>query len=116
MSFKDQVAIDLRQNIFNTDEFAETIVYTPKGGVGKSIKAVVTRNPIKQLGSGVTEVPAHAIEIRIQRDATYGVLTVKPEHDLVTMPLHVGGTPEDFVVARIIKETEFMFRLECYRG
>lgn len=116
MGFKDQVATDLRANVFNADEFAETITYTPKGGVAKSIKAVVTRNPIRMLGNGVQEMPAHTIQVRIQRDATYGVLTVKTEHDLITLPLHVGGTPEDFVVGRIVKENAFMFLVECYRG
>ena len=42
MTFKDQMANDLDNVFFNTDEFAVEVVYTPKAtGVGQSIKALV---------------------------------------------------------------------------
>ena len=114
MGFKDQVMTDLRSNVFNTDEFAETIVYTPKGGVAKSIKAVVTRNPIRLIG-GSHEFPTKTVDVRIQKDATYGAETIKVSGDTITLPLVVGGTPEELVITRIIKQNAFMWLVEAAR-
>lgn len=114
MSFEDQVAIDIRQNVFNTDEFAETVTYTPKGGVAKSIKAVVQRDPIRLIG-GQREYPTKTVRLRIQKDATYGVDTVKVSGDTVTLPLVVGGVPEELVVTTILKQNAFMWLVEAAR-
>ncbi|SDU38348.1 head-tail joining protein [Desulfobacula phenolica] len=41
-AFTDQLQADLDSVFFNTDEFAQTVVYTPKAtGVGTSIAALV---------------------------------------------------------------------------
>jgi hypothetical protein len=40
MTFKEQIAADLANVILNPDEFAETTVYTSKGGTAKIILAV----------------------------------------------------------------------------
>ena len=41
-TFKDQMAIDLDNVFFNTDEFAVEVIYTPQsGGPGQTIKAIV---------------------------------------------------------------------------
>ncbi len=41
MSFRDQVATDLANVFFNTDEFAESVVYCPETGVEIDAKAIV---------------------------------------------------------------------------
>jgi hypothetical protein len=43
MTLKTQMTADLAA-IFNTGEFAETVTYTPNGGSGGSISAVVMRD------------------------------------------------------------------------
>ena len=40
MTLKQQMALDLNNLILNTDEFAESSTYTPRGGTAKTIKAV----------------------------------------------------------------------------
>lgn len=48
MTLKDQITSDLA-TFFNTDEFAETVSYTPLGGAAVDITAVVTRdNPFQE--------------------------------------------------------------------
>ena len=48
MSFKDQLISDL-SIFFNTDEFAETVSYTPKGDIARDITGVVERgNPFQE--------------------------------------------------------------------
>jgi len=42
MTFSSQLTTDLAV-FFNTDEFAETVIYTATGGVAASITAIVTR-------------------------------------------------------------------------
>ena len=41
MAFKDNLAQDVAETFLNSDEFAEEITYTPKGGAAKVIKALV---------------------------------------------------------------------------
>ena len=43
MTLKTQMTSDL-SIFFNTDEFAESVTYTPKGGAGSTISAIVERN------------------------------------------------------------------------
>ena len=43
MTFKEQLTTDLSV-FFNTDEFAETITYTPSGGSPVSIPAIINRD------------------------------------------------------------------------
>lgn len=115
MSFKDQTADDAVNVFLNSDEFAEFVTYTPKNSSLKSIKAVVNREPMRIVG-GSRQVAVGVVEIEVANDATYGVTTVKESHDIVTLPYKVGGTPEDFVVQKILGQDEGMWRLECYRG
>jgi hypothetical protein len=59
---------------FNTDEFAESVTYTPSGGAGTTIKAII------DYGSGENYRGADALHTEgvmlIQANATYGVETV----------------------------------------
>ena len=40
-TFKAQMAIDAGSVVYNTAEFGDSITYTPKGGAGKAITAIV---------------------------------------------------------------------------
>lgn len=42
MTLKTDMAADLTNVFFNTDEFAESISYTPKGGAAATIKVILS--------------------------------------------------------------------------
>lgn len=41
-TFKEQMAADLASVFYNTDDFAESVVYAPAGKSPKTIKAIIT--------------------------------------------------------------------------
>ena len=47
MTFKSQLTSDL-SIFYNSDEFAETVSYTPVGGAARDITAIVTRQGSRQ--------------------------------------------------------------------
>lgn len=73
MTFKTQLTTDLAV-FFNTDEFAESVTYTPSGGTAKVINAIVTYGE----GEEYKGADAYNIEatMEIQANATNGIATV----------------------------------------
>lgn len=45
MTLKSRIADDAKDVFLNTSEFAETVTYTPSGGIAQQIPAVVVREP-----------------------------------------------------------------------
>ncbi|MFA5316198.1 MAG: hypothetical protein WC369_02100 [Dehalococcoidales bacterium] len=111
MSFKDAIKEDATAVFLNTNEFAETIVYTPKNGVGKSIKAIVDRERISPADEDSGRVLLNQVKILIANDATYGVISIVKGTDQVSLPEVVGGTAIDWVVMDILGQDEGMWQL-----
>ena len=97
------MAIDLQEdmnNIFLDCGFEEEIVYTPSGGVAKTIKAQVYRMGALQTSQGSRSGRAtqdvknrlYDIEIEISTDATEGIASVKTHEDTVTLKARIGDT------------------------
>lgn len=111
MSFKDNLRTDALNSFLNTNEFAETIQYTPKGGTLKTIKAVINR---KRINPGTEEsgrVLQDQIEILIANDPAYGVSLINKGGDEVLFPEVLGGIDVNFVVIDILGEDQGMWHL-----
>lgn len=76
MTLKTQITSDL-STFFNTDEFAETVSYTPVGGAAVDITAIVTRdNPFQEPYVRGEETATCEIEVMASEvaDPQYGDL------------------------------------------
>ena len=110
MSFKTQLAQDA--GVFlNPGEFAETILYTPKNGTAKSIKAVIERKRINPAGEDVGRILVNQSEIYIANDAVAGVSAVNKGGDIVSFAETIGGAAIDWIVADILDHDEGLWHL-----
>jgi len=111
MSFKTQMVNDMANCILNTNEFAETVIYTPKGGTAKEIKAVITRRPPEPDDSVSGRVLQDQVEVSIVNDATYGIATVSLGGDTVVFPKYAGGANVTWLVTAVSAQDEGAWRL-----
>ncbi|MDP2943363.1 MAG: hypothetical protein Q8O36_07685, partial [Candidatus Omnitrophota bacterium] len=95
----------------NTDEFAEDIVYTPKGESAKSIRAIVNRKRLDPSTEDSGRVLAGQAEIFIANDTVAGVSLVSKGQDKVSLSELMGPPAIDWVVIDIIDQDEGMFHL-----
>lgn len=114
MTFKNQLATDMAEVILNTDEFAEDIVYTPKGGNAATIAAIVLRTPINAGSEDQARVLRRDCEIIIQNGAN-GVTSVDTKGDKVAFPVHPGGDSEDWDVISIVEAGVAHWKLKVSR-
>lgn len=107
-------------NIFLDCGFEEDIIYTPTGGVAKTIKAQVYRQGSLQTSKGARTGTAtqdiknrmYDVEIDISTDATEGVSSVAINADTVTMKAKIGDINDTiFTVAGISQNDAGSFRL-----
>lgn len=83
----------------------ELVTYTPSGGVPKTFKAIVHRQP-SQVAAGLGVAYAvNTLEIEFPRDATDGVLTVAVRKDKVSFKKALSDTDVmEFTVQKIVRE------------
>lgn len=79
MTLKTQMADDAPAVFLNTDEFAETVTYTPSGGSGRSIKAIVELNVASIVTSQDGQTHADRATLYASRNASTGIPS--PSHD-----------------------------------
>ncbi len=111
MSFKDQIKDDVKNCILNTNEFAEDVIYTPKNGVAKEIKAFVNRQPPAPDNSASSRVLENQFEVTIANDDTAGVTSISLGGDTINFPKYAEGAKSDWLVTAIIAQDEAMWRL-----
>lgn len=115
MTFKDQLKDHALNVILNTNEFAESISYTPKGGAAKTIKAIVNRqraNPASEISNrGLV----NQAEIIIFKDATNGVASVIEDADTAVIADYPGGPTQTYRVKNILSSDEGMWHLLLQR-
>lgn len=111
MTFKSQLDDDAVNVFLNSDEFAESITYTPSGGSPKTIKAVVSRERVDPDSQARGNVLINQAEIHIAKDSTYGVASVSKGADKVSFPAIIGGSNSTWLVIDIIKHDDGMFHL-----
>lgn len=94
MSFASVVQTDFRTVLLDTDEFAETVVYTPSGGSPISIAASIDRERALP-GLNLTGGRPSGMKTRrviILNQATYGVTTVKEGFDTMAVKMNLDDT------------------------
>lgn len=111
MSLKNELTKDVINTFLNTDEFAEDIIYAPKGETAKSIRAIVNRKRLDPSMEDSGRVLAGQAEIFIANDAVAGVSLVSKGQDKVSIPEVIGATAIDWVIIDIIDHDEGMFHL-----
>ncbi len=111
MTLKTQLSIDAVKVYLNSDEFAETITYTPKNGSPKSIKAVVIRGRLGAGGEDAGRILRNQCEVYIANDTTDGVTSVDKGDDKLDFPKLAGGVSVTWVVEDILSMDEGIWRL-----
>jgi len=110
-NFKTKLDEDVSDCFLNTDEFAETITYTPSGGTGKSIKAVVKRERLNTSNEDTGRVLLNQAEIFVANDSIAGVSSVSKGADKVSFPALSGGSNATWLVVDIIEHDDAMWHL-----
>jgi hypothetical protein len=111
MAFKENLAQDAVKTFLNSDEFAEKITYTPKGGSVKVIKALVNRKRIDPASEDAGRVLLNQCEIFIANDETAGVASINKGGDLVSLAEVLDQATVDWVVADILGQDEGAWHL-----
>jgi hypothetical protein len=110
-TFKEQLVIDAVNTFVNIYEFAETITYTPKDGVGKLMPAIIDRSQISPAGEDTGRILKNQVNISIANNDLYGVISIIKGADKVSLPERIGGSNVDFLVADILRQDEGMWEL-----
>ena len=76
MALKQGLSQDIINCFLNTDEFAEAITYTPKGGTPKELKAIVNRRRIEPAAEDSSRSLYKEVEIIIANEPVCGVSSV----------------------------------------
>lgn len=111
MAFKENLAQDAAKTFLNSNEFAEDITYTPKGGTAKTIKAIVNRKRIDPAYEDAGRILLNQSEIFIANDEASGVASVNKGGDLVSFAEVIGGALIEWVVVDILGQDEGMWHL-----
>jgi hypothetical protein len=111
MALKEGLSQDIINCFLNTDEFAETIIYAPKGGVSKDIKAIVNRRRIEPAAEDSSRTLYREVEIIIANDPIYGVSSVNKGQDEVSLSEVIGGPAISWVVVDIMNQDEGAWQL-----
>jgi hypothetical protein len=104
----------LNSHISQNNPFYQEVIYTPYGGVAKTIGAIVLRDRLdKQLHRNTIPQVAFRVNILISVDATSGVSEVNVNRDTVTMdsPEH-GDTSHVYKVGNILQKSFMAWVLE----
>ena len=111
MSFKSQLDDDAVNVFLNTDEFAESLVYTPYAGTPVTIKAIIVRERIDPGSEDHGRILQNQSEIYIANDADEGITSVDKGRDKVSFPKLVGGTAVDWSVVDVLSKDDGMWHL-----
>lgn len=111
MTLKNQMGVDARMKILDTDEMAELITYTPFGGTPKTIKAVVIREPLKTRSMDDNRTLDRECQIHIANDASAGVTAVNTRFDKVSLPVNEGEVNVNWLVSAVVSKDEGMWHL-----
>jgi len=116
MTLKNQMGIDARMSILDTDELAESICYTPYGGTQKTIKAIVVREPLQSRSIDENRTSERQCQIHIANDATDGITAVTVRFDKVAFPIRPGETAVSWVVGSVVSKDDGMWHLMVTGG
>ena len=73
MSFRDQMSNDVANVFLNLNEFGENVIYTPDGGSGRTIVAIVEREEAAEIDQQDGRGVGRAARLHIAADAANGI-------------------------------------------
>ncbi len=82
MTLKSQMATDVTSLFLNTDEHAETFIYTPKGGNSRSITLAIVAQRIRFENNQHDKTRVRELELLASRDETTGIINPQPGDQL----------------------------------
>lgn len=115
MTLKSKLPEDAKTAFLNSDEFAESVTYTPNGGSPKVIKALVVRERLQADGPDQGRVLNRQAEIYIANHTTDGVTSVDKGNDTVSFPVFVEGPAISWKVVEVLGKDEGMWHLAVMR-
>ena len=111
MALKQGLSQDIINCFLNLDEFAEAIIYTPKGGSAKEIRAIVNRKRLDPATEDSGRVLFKAVEVIIANDPIHGVASINKGQDEVSFPEVIGGPAINWVVTDILNQDDGAWQL-----
>jgi len=115
MTLKSKMQDDAKVAFLNSDEFAESVVYTPNGGSPKTINAIVVRERLESKGPDQNIALSRGCEILIANDAVAGVTSINKNNDKVSFPVQVGGASVIWTVVEILHHDDAMWHLRVIK-
>lgn len=111
MALKEGLSQDIINCFLNTDEFAENITYTPKGGSSKEIKAIVNRRRIEPAAEDSSRTLYKEVEIIVANHPVHGISSVNKGQDEVMLPEVIGGPAISWAVVDIVNQDDGAWQL-----
>ncbi len=98
--FSDDAQAALRGHL---EGWGETVVYRPRGGVPRPVRALVDRSPPAIPVGGMEHVTPQLV-VTLEADAVRGVLPAELDTggDLVEVALRKGGAPEARPITKLL--------------
>ncbi len=92
----------------------QTIVYTPRGGVNRSIEAIVDYPGPEEIRRGTGGARPH-VEILVRNNSTTGIGSREVDRggDKVALPVRYGRAAITLRIVGIISQDEAMLTLDC---
>lgn len=103
MGLLDTVMAADMAGVLDTDEFGESITYTPTSGSAVAITAIVDRAPPEAVNE-FGEILAGVMRVQIANVATTGVTSVDTGGDTITVAYRKGGTAAAYRVVKVIAQ------------
>lgn len=116
MTLRDSIESDALTVFLQTDDFAETVQYWPRGALtARTIKAVVIRESIQTLSENNSETVLPMFEVHVANDATNGISSTELDcgGDQIAIPPRDGYAASRRAVYRLVTQDHGMLVLEC---
>jgi hypothetical protein len=113
MTLRETMVTDALSVFCNTDDFAQSAVYTKAAGGTRTINAVVIRDGYESDANTGQEAPV--FEVHVANSATSGISSseLRVGQDTLTFAERIGKTATLRTITRLMSHDEGMLVLEC---
>jgi hypothetical protein len=114
MTLRETIEDDATTVFCNVDDFAESVVYYPRGGGSRSINAVVFREGVQYFIDDTQNAMA-AYEVHVANDALTGISSnsINCGGDVLGFPPRDGKTATRHTIKKIAGQDNGMLVLIC---
>ena len=116
MTLRESIASDASTIFLQTDDFAESVSYYPRGSsTGRSIRAVVVRDSIQEMTQNDSLVDLPMFEVHVANDSSIGIsgTELNTGGDMIEFPTRDGMVATKHTILRLITQDHGMLVLEC---